>query len=89
MASIIREPNGRKTIQFVAPDDKSKRPKIRLGKATLRDAEFVKNKIERLVTARVTGRNIDPETAEWVASLPDDLANRIAEVGLIENRAEK
>ena len=30
MASIVREPNGRKTIQFIAPDGK-KRSKVRLG----------------------------------------------------------
>ena len=43
MASVIREPNGRKTIPFVSPN--GKRPKIRLGKVSFRQAESVKRSL--------------------------------------------
>ncbi len=46
MASITRESNGRKTIQFVAGD--GKRRSIRLGKTTVRNAEAVRVKVEDL-----------------------------------------
>ena len=56
MASISRQPNGRRTIQFVAPG--GKRPSIRLGKVTQRIAETVKLRVELLV-ARKAGRARD------------------------------
>ena len=46
MASITRESNGRKTIQFVATD--GKRRSIRLGKATMKTAQEVATKVEHL-----------------------------------------
>jgi len=49
MASITREPNGRKTIQFTGPD--CKRRSIRLGKVSQRHAETVKTRVEQLAAA--------------------------------------
>ena len=49
MASISKEPNGRRTIQFVGAD--GKRRSIRLGKVSQRTAEMVKVKVEALVAA--------------------------------------
>ena len=82
MASIIREPGGRKTIQFVGPN--GKRPKIRLGKVSRRIAESIKVRVEQLVAAAMSGHAPDQETARWVASLGSVLANRLAKAGLIE-----
>ena len=48
MASITREANGRRTVQFVGAD--GKRRSIRLGKVSQRSAEGVKVRIEALVT---------------------------------------
>ena len=59
MASIIKEPNGRKTIQVTLAD--RKRPKIRLGKTSRKSAEAFKVKVEHLVSARITGYPIDDE----------------------------
>src|SRR5512135_3454521 len=84
MASIIREPNGRKTIQFVWTD--GSRPKIRLGKATMHTAEGFKVKIEALVTAAITGHPVDDEVARWVTDRPPVVLDRLAEVGLIPKR---
>ncbi|MGI8982267.1 MAG: tyrosine-type recombinase/integrase [Pirellulaceae bacterium] len=86
MASIIQEPNGRKIIQFTDPVDKQRRPKIHLGKVTKRDAEFFKHKIERLLAARTTGDSLDVDTAQWIAGLTDDMAQKLAKIGLIQER---
>jgi hypothetical protein len=53
MASISREPNGRKTIQFVAGD--GRRRSIRLGKVSQRIAEEIKVRVEALLAAAVSG----------------------------------
>ncbi|MEE9296465.1 MAG: integrase, partial [Phycisphaerae bacterium] len=65
MASITREPAGRRTIQFVGAD--KRRRSIRLGKASQRTAEAVKFRVEQLVTATITGHAMDDETARWLA----------------------
>ncbi|MHB8897714.1 MAG: tyrosine-type recombinase/integrase [Thermoguttaceae bacterium] len=85
MASISKQPNGRKTIQFVAHN--GKRKSIRLGKVSLRMAESVKLLVEHLAAAAETGGPLDPETARKVAELNDDLRDKLAGVGLVERRA--
>jgi integrase len=84
MASITRETNGRRTIQFMAAD--GKRRSIRLGKVTQRLAEEIKVKVEFLVAAMTAGLPLDGETTAWVARLGDDLAGKLAAVGLIPPR---
>ncbi len=84
MASISREPNGRKTIQFVGPD--RKRRSVRLGKATERVALAVKVRIEHLVAAALTGHPLDDETARWVAALDTVMYGRLEAVGLVPRR---
>ena len=84
MASISREKNGRRTLQFVGPD--RKRRSIRLGKVSQRMAESVKLLVEHLAAAAVTGHAIDVETARKVADLSDDLADKLARVGMIPKR---
>jgi hypothetical protein len=83
MASISRDPNGRKRILFKA-DDGTRKP-IRLGKMSLRKAEKIKERIEDILAGRRLGR-IDPETASWIASLPDDVHGKLAAVGLVKER---
>jgi len=85
MASIISDPNGRKRIQFVAGD--GTRKTLRLGKATMRQAEAVKVKVEQLALAAsgVTGV-VDPDTAQWLAGLDDVMYDRLAAVGLVAER---
>src|SRR6185295_11384529 len=88
MASIINESNGRKTIQFTDPENRRRRPKIHLGKVTLREAQFVKNKIERLLSARITGDSLAAETAQWISDLTEEMAAKLAATGLIEPRSK-
>ena len=85
MASVIRDPNGRKRIQFVAGD--GSRKTIRLGKATMRQAEAIKPKIEQLVLActGITGV-VDDETAKWLTGLDEGIYDKLAAVGLVAPR---
>ena len=62
MASISKEPGGRRTIQFVGGD--GKRRSIRLGKVSQRLAESVQVRVEHLAAAQVTG-------VAWTAKPPD------------------
>ena len=84
MASVVNRPNGRREIQFV--DAAGKRKTVRLGKMPKRDAESVKTRIEHLLTAKISKRPIEGDTARWVASLDDVLAYRLAKAGLIRQR---
>jgi len=84
MASISKQPRGRRTIQFVGAD--GRRRSIRLGKVSQRQAEAVKVKVEQLVAAAISGHAVDAETSRWVAGLDEVLADRLAAVGLIPQR---
>ncbi len=84
MASVVNRPNGRREIQFT--DATGKRKTVRLGKMSKRDAESVKTRIEHLLTSQITKRPLEGDTARWVASLDDVLADRLAKVGLIRQR---
>lgn len=88
MASIIKEKNGRKTVQFVDPANKCRRPKIRLGKATTREAEFFKAKLERLIAAKITSNALDSQTAQWVTTLDDTMIARLAAFELVPKRSQ-
>ena len=87
MASITRDQNGNRRIQFVAPD--GKRPAIRLGKVSQRAAEAVKFRIEQLLAAKLTGHGIEADTANWVLKLDPVMAAKLARVGLISKPEHK
>lgn len=87
MASLNREPNGHYTIQLVCAD--TKRRSIRLGPVNKKTAEAVKTRVEAIHTSAVANLPMEAETAAWVANIGDDLAEKLAAVGLIPNRAAK
>lgn len=84
MASITKHANGRRTIQFVGGD--SRRRSIRLGRVTQKAAEGIKYRIEVLNACRISSQPIDNDTAKWVRSIDDFLAEKLANAGLIESR---
>ncbi|MFA8021121.1 site-specific integrase, partial [Bremerella cremea] len=84
MASISKEPNGRRRILFIAPD--GKRKTIRLGKISQRNAESFKVRVEQLVTAATLQTGIGRETALWVAQLDNPTHEKLARAGLVEPR---
>jgi integrase len=85
MASIVRDPNGRKRILFVASD--GKRKSIRLGKIPQKFAEEVKTKVEYLNATIIGGIPLDGETAGWLSRIGNELSDKLAAVGLIPKRA--
>ncbi|MDA1166076.1 MAG: tyrosine-type recombinase/integrase [Planctomycetota bacterium] len=87
MASISKQANGRKTVQFVGAD--GKRRSIRLGKISVRDAEKFKGRLENLVTASITGHAIDGDTARWIAELDQVMLDRLSSVGLIQGQGRR
>jgi len=87
VASISKQPNGRRTIQvMVSHGGRKVRPSIRLGKVSQRLAESVKVRIEHLAAAKASGQPIDGDTAEWLAGIGDTLHGRLAAVGLVQPR---
>src|SRR5947209_4024534 len=87
MASISRDPNGRRRILFVAVD--GSRKTIRLGKTSQRIADEIKTKVEALSAAAIAGHSVDSETASWLTRIGDDLAQKLATVGLVSARHHK
>jgi integrase len=83
MASITNE-SGRRAIQFVGLDEK--RRSIRLGKCDQRTAEGVKLHAERLIGAIKTGMPLHVDTVNWLASISDELHDRLARVRLTSAR---
>jgi len=86
MASLSREKNGTYRIQFV--DCHNKRRSVRLGAIPKKAAESVKTKVESLAALAVARLPMDHETATWVGGIGDDLAGKLAAVGLIPERAK-
>jgi integrase len=83
MASIYTEPNGNKVIQFTM---RGKRPKLRLGDATMNDAREVMRRVELLLKAARLSVSIDSETVGWLSKLDPDFYDRLAELGLAPQR---
>ncbi len=82
MASVVCDPGGRKRIAFVDAD--GNRKAIRLGLCTKGQATTFKIGVQRLLAARFGG--LDPETARWLADLPDDIHRKLEAVGLANAR---
>lgn len=84
MASLSREVNGRRTIQFIGVDQK--RRSIRLGKVSQRSAETIRIHVERLVERSLTRCALARETADWLLELEMPLYDKLVSVGLAEPR---
>jgi len=69
---------------FVGAD--GKRKPIRLGKVSRKDAETFCRRVERIVSANITGTAPDDETSRWLAGLDDRTHGRLAAVGLVKPR---
>ena len=80
MASISRQRNGRRTVQFVGLS--GKRHSIRLGKVPQRTAETIKIRIEHLVAAAIGRHGIDPFVSALAVPDRDLLASLLAYVFL-------
>ncbi len=84
MASLSTDGTGNRRILFIAAD--GSRKTIRLGKLNKRLAEGIKARVEVLAAALQTGQPADSETLRWCGTVGDDIAGKLAAVGLIPER---
>jgi integrase len=84
MASLSTDANGNRTIQFIGRD--KKRRSIRLGQVAKKTAESIRLRVKELNSLLIAKLPLDAEMANWVATIGDDLAAKIAAVGLIPER---
>ena len=85
MASIGTDEGGYRRILFSAPD--GKRKTIRLGKASMRQAEAFRVRVELLLHSNCVGHAPDPETAGWLAGLDEVMRDRLARAGIVKPAA--
>ena len=86
MASVINDPNGRRRIQFTAPD--GLRKTIRLGKCDRKSAEAICRHVEQLLSAKIGGQPIPRTSATWLMEIGTQLRDKLAAVGLTESVAK-
>ena len=84
MATLFKDQQGRFQIQFTRPD--GRRPAIRLGSVTKRQAENVRWFVEDLLASHDTGSSPSAATVEWLASAPDRVRRLLEREGLAEAR---
>ena len=84
MASIIKRPNGAREIRWTDRD--GKRPAIRLGKISAKDAGTVRVHIERLIDASIRGIAPPAATSAWVSELGDTFHVKLERAGLVHPR---
>lgn len=83
MASISKKPNGSRVIQYV---EGKRRRTIYIGKCSERHAEQVRNRVELLQAAKLSGQPVDPETLAWLMKIDDALHAKLAKVHLVDER---
>jgi len=82
MASIANDPDGRKRILFVAPDESRKA--IRLGKCDRKSAEAISRHVEAILAAKIGGQPVPRDTAVWLSEIGAALRDKLVAVGLVE-----
>ncbi len=82
MASITNRPNGHKWISFKGPN--GRRQTLRLGKATTRQAKDFRDRVERLLFAKLAGQVPDQDTARWLGELDLSYHSKLVACGLID-----
>lgn len=84
MASLSKDGNGWR-ILFVCPITR-KRPTIRLGECSKKNALTALNMVESLVEAKSMGQSFKQQTVAWLESISGPpLRERITKVGLCES----
>ena len=83
MASIIKDKNGLRRIQFVMDE---KRRTIRLGHCTAKAAQTIRTHVEEILAAKAAGQPISLPTAQWLGQIDSKLHARLAKAGLTDAR---
>jgi integrase len=90
MASVTKEVrNGRTLYRIEYRDQDKRRKKLRLGSVAKRDAQAIAAKVQSIISAKVAGNDPPTATAEWLATIGDDLHQRLAEQELCKPRAHR
>jgi len=84
MASISTDANGNRRIIFTNLN--GKRDALYVGKLRMRDTEKIADRVEALLSALSSRRPLEPDLAEWIADVPDWLAEKLADKQLIARR---
>lgn len=87
MASIVRDPGGRKRITFTDVD--GTRKAVRIGKANMRQAEGFRSKVSDILSAKTQGTAPDLDVAQWLRNLPDVMHRKLIKAGLADPRIEQ
>lgn len=87
MASVNTRPNGHRWVTFKAPT--GKRQTIRLGQATLQQANNFKQKIERLLVCLRLVEPLDAALMEFIAELPESIHDTLANCGVVSARGAR
>ena len=85
MASVVRDPGGRKRILFFNAD--GERKTLRIGEETMGNARTIATRVGLLVAAKRNGTAPEPATIHWLASIGDELHGKLADHGLVAPRA--
>ncbi len=84
MASVLNLPNGRRAVQFFAPD--GERRTIRLGKLSKEAAAECGRAIDGLIAAKNANRQAHKLVLDWLKDISDELADRLAQYDVIPPR---
>ncbi|WP_145291421.1 site-specific integrase [Rosistilla oblonga] len=85
MASVLKRPNGHYWVQFCDPT--KKRQTIRLGKASRKKADRIKTVVEDLLSGLKLSQAPDDKTLQWLDEAEDDIFDKLAAVGLVDDRS--
>lgn len=83
MASVSKNKSGRVMIQFTF---NGARKTISLGSMTLKRARKIAARVEAIVEAKLTATSLDPEAAEWLGEVGDEIHKKLVGVGITEPR---
>lgn len=86
MASVVRDPNGRKRILFT--DGDGERKAIRLGVVSVKGAESFRLRVEAILSATEMRQPLDADTSAWLGELPERMHDRLVRVGLVAPRVK-
>ena len=71
-------------IQFT--DSSGKRQSVWLGSMPRKTADTIRSRIEEILVCQRTGVSVSPETATWIGKITIDLHEKLAAIGLFQNR---
>ena len=86
MASISKQKNSNKYRVTFSINKRQK--EVALPTGDERKARYISAMIDKLIERNLTGLS-DPDLSRWLASIPDDLQERLEKTGLIEQRMER